>query len=71
MILGNQICNAPNSGYSICGDGRKPPYQRLCERLIGAPCVWHLEYFSIIQRGLMWLDAMPVEEDIATLYLTQ
>lgn len=45
-------------------------YQKLHDRLFGAPGEWDLKKCSNPKCGLVWLDPMPIEEDIHKAYKT-
>ena len=44
-------------------------YESLTDRLYGAPGTWNLRRCPGVECGLVWLDPMPVEEDIGKAYL--
>jgi SAM-dependent methyltransferase len=45
-------------------------YEGLQDHLFGVPGTWNFNRCSSRQCGLVWLDPMPIEEDIARLYET-
>jgi hypothetical protein len=69
-IKDNQIRTRPNPDCRICGARGEPLYQRLHDRLFSAPGEWDLKKCPNPQCGLVWLDPMPIEEDIGEAYLT-
>ncbi len=52
----------------LCGTPGTPLYQDLKDRLFGAPGTWNLKQCGEPDCGLVWLDPMPIEEDIGRLY---
>ncbi|MBD2391784.1 class I SAM-dependent methyltransferase [Aphanizomenon flos-aquae NRERC-008] len=52
----------------LCGDEGKLLYQSLKDRLFGAPGEWNLKKCTNPECGLVWLDPMPLEEDIGKAY---
>lgn len=52
----------------LCGTQGKALYSGLTDRLFGAPGVWSLTRCTNADCGLVWLDPMPMEEDIALAY---
>lgn len=69
-IKDNQIRTRPNPDCRICGARGELLYQRLHDRLFSAPGEWDLKKCPNPQCGLVWLDPMPIEEDIGEAYLT-
>jgi|688.fasta_scaffold162093_1 2-polyprenyl-3-methyl-5-hydroxy-6-metoxy-1,4-benzoquinol methylase len=53
----------------LCGNEGKLLYQSLKDRLFGAPGEWNLKKCINPECGLVWLDPMPLEEDIVKAYL--
>jgi 2-polyprenyl-3-methyl-5-hydroxy-6-metoxy-1,4-benzoquinol methylase len=53
---------------SLCGDPGKLLYTELADRLFGAPGTWTLKQCSRLECGLVWLDPMPLEQDIHKAY---
>lgn len=53
----------------ICGTQGVMLYQSLRDRLFGAPGRWNLKKCSNPECGLVWLDPMPVPEDLGKLYI--
>lgn len=68
-IAEDQIRTRPNPDCHICGAQGEPLYQRLRDRLFGAPGEWDLKKCKNPQCGLVWLDPMPIEADIGKAYL--
>lgn len=52
----------------LCGTQGKELYAGLTDRLFGAPGVWNLKQCLNDGCGLIWLDPVPTEEDIALAY---
>ena len=52
----------------LCGTQGQPLYQELQDRLFGVPGKWNLRKCSNLECGLVWLDPMPLEEDIGKAY---
>jgi 2-polyprenyl-3-methyl-5-hydroxy-6-metoxy-1,4-benzoquinol methylase len=53
----------------LCGNEGKLLYESLKDRLFGAPGEWNLKKCTNSECGLVWLDPMPLEEDIGKAYL--
>lgn len=69
-IPDDQIRTRPNPDCHVCGARGEPLYQRLRDRLFSVPGEWDLKKCQNHQCGLVWLDPMPVEEDIGKAYST-
>ena len=54
----------------LCGARGDELYSALHDRLYGAPGIWNLRRCPRVNCGLIWLDPMPVEEDLAKAYRT-
>ncbi len=52
----------------LCGAEGRPLYPGLRDRLFAAPGVWSLSRCPGNGCGLIWLDPMPIAEDIAAAY---
>ena len=52
----------------ICGSRGKPLYRNLRDRLFGTPGRWSLKRCPNPQCSLVWLDPMPIEDEIGKLY---
>lgn len=52
----------------ICGSGGQSLYQKQPDRLFGSPGTWNLKQCPNPQCGLVWLDPMPLSEDIGKAY---
>jgi SAM-dependent methyltransferase len=57
-----------NPDCYMCGIRGELLYQGLSDRLFGAPGEWDLKKCPNPQCGLVWLDPMPIEEDIGKAY---
>lgn len=69
----NELNNDGIRAYSrpncyICGAKGQILYQGLRDRLYNAPGRWNFRKCSDSKCGLIWVDPMPIEEDIAKLY---
>ena len=64
----DQIRSLPYSTCYLCGTTGEPLYENLKDRLYGAPGIWNLKRCPNPACGLLWLDPMPLEEDIANAY---
>lgn len=67
-ITDNYIRTRPNPDCHVCGTNGEPLYQCLRDRLFSAPGEWNLKKCPNPQCGLVWLDPMPIEEDISKAY---
>jgi 2-polyprenyl-3-methyl-5-hydroxy-6-metoxy-1,4-benzoquinol methylase len=65
---GNEIRTYSCPKCYLCGNEGKFLYQSLKDRLFGAPGEWNLKKCTNSECGLVWLDPMPVEEDIGKAY---
>ncbi len=65
-----EIRSLPCPNCSLCGTGGQPLYEGLKDRLFNAPGEWNLKRCPNPQCGLLWLDPMPLEEDIGMAYET-
>jgi 2-polyprenyl-3-methyl-5-hydroxy-6-metoxy-1,4-benzoquinol methylase len=54
----------------VCGGTGDVIYTDLRDRLFGVPGEWTLRQCRAAECGLLWLDPMPVEEDLPRLYKT-
>jgi len=52
----------------LCGSEGEPLHSGLKDRIFGAPGEWNLSECSNPECGLVWLDPMPIEEDISKAY---
>jgi SAM-dependent methyltransferase len=53
---------------SLCGTRGEPLYAGLTDRLFGVSGEWNLKRCPNTSCGLIWLDPMPLEEDIGKAY---
>ena len=67
---GNEIRTYSCPKCYLCGNEGKLLYESLKDRVFGAPGEWNLKKCSNIECGLVWLDPMPLEEDISKAYQT-
>lgn len=64
----DQIRSCPCSACYVCGTRGEPLYENLSDRLFGATGTWNLKRCPNPACGLLWLDPMPVKDDIAKAY---
>jgi SAM-dependent methyltransferase len=64
----DEIRSRPCPKCFLCGTSGEPLYQGLTDRLFDAPGEWNLERCPNSECGLIWLDPMPLEEDIGRAY---
>src|SRR5277367_3276934 len=64
----SQIRSRSNPDCYLCGSPGRPLYQGLQDTLFGVPGRWNFKLCSDVDCGLMWLDPMPVEEEIRKAY---
>lgn len=68
MDAGSPIRTRSQAECRVCGGRGKIAYTDLRDRLFGAPGEWTLRRCQDPACGLLWLDPMPVEEDLPRLY---
>jgi len=67
---GNKLIRADYKPYClICGSKGEMLYQGLQDRLFDAPGKWDFRKCPKRECGLIWLDPMPIEEDIGRAYI--
>jgi len=64
----NEIRTQPCPACYLCGGQGSSLYEGLRDRLFGATGNWNLKKCQNPECGLLWLDSMPVEEDIGKAY---
>lgn len=64
------IRSQPHLDCYLCGAQGKSLYQGLNDRLFGAPGQWNTKQCPNPDCGLLWLDPMPIEDDIGQAYRT-
>lgn len=64
----DEIRTRPCTECYVCGSRGKMLYQGMKDRIFGAPGEWNLKKCLNPECGLMWLDPMPIEEDIGKAY---
>lgn len=62
------IRSGNNPSCHICGNTGKALYGDLRDKLFGAPGLWHLKQCTNARCRLIWLDPMPLPEDIGIAY---
>jgi len=65
---GNSIRTRPQAECHVCGGQGEIAYTGLGDHLFNAPGEWTLRRCHDRDCGLLWLDPMPVEEDLPRLY---
>jgi 2-polyprenyl-3-methyl-5-hydroxy-6-metoxy-1,4-benzoquinol methylase len=63
-----EIRSRPCPNCPLCDVAGSPLYDGLRDRLFGAPGEWNLKRCPNSKCGLLWLDPMPLEEDIGKAY---
>src|SRR5208283_2932444 len=63
-----EIRSFPCPKCYLCGADGEPLYAGLRDRLFNAPGEWGLKRCPNSECGLVWLDPMPLEEDIGIAY---
>lgn len=64
----NEIRSRPCPECYLCGNPDQPLYQGLQDRLFNMAGSWNLKQCRNLNCGLVWLDPMPLEEDIGKAY---
>src|SRR4051812_33740400 len=67
-LSSDYIQSRPCPNCYVCGSFGEPLYEELKDKLFGAPGVWNLKICPDPKCGLMWLDPMPLEEEIEKAY---
>jgi 2-polyprenyl-3-methyl-5-hydroxy-6-metoxy-1,4-benzoquinol methylase len=62
--------SCPRDRCYVCGGEGRPLYTGIPDRLFGTAGEWTLVQCVKAECGLMWLNPMPLEEDIAKAYAT-
>lgn len=63
-----RIRSRPCPDCPLCASSGEPLYAGLTDRLFNAPGQWNLARCPNPECGLIWLDPMPLEEDIGVAY---
>ena len=66
----NEIRTVPAPRCAVCGERGRPLYSGLRDRLFSAPGEWSHLQCTAAACGLIWLDPMPVAEDLHKAYET-
>lgn len=66
----DEIRSRPCPYCTMCGAEGVSLYQGLRDRYFAAPGVWNMKRCGNTSCGLVWLDPMPVEEDIGKAYVS-
>ncbi len=64
----DRIRSRPCPACYLCGAPGLPLYEGVRDRLFGAPGTWNFRRCPTLNCGLMWLDPIPVEEEIGKAY---
>ena len=67
-VAAKQIRTTPRPRCFLCGAEGKPLYENLRPRLFDAPGLWNFKLCLNLTCGLVWLDPMPVPEDLPLAY---
>jgi len=62
------IRSRPNLNCYLCRSPGRQLYAGLKDRLYNVPGIWNLRQCSASSCGLIWLDPLPLEEDIGRVY---
>lgn len=68
MSKGDHMRSQPRGLCHVCGVDGVPLYQGLRDRLFGTPGVWSVSQCPRPDCGLLWLDPMPVVDDLGRAY---
>jgi len=63
-----RIRTTPVENCRLCGGAGRFLYQNMGDRSFAAPGLWNLRKCQNEQCGLVWLDPLPIEEDIGKAY---
>jgi 2-polyprenyl-3-methyl-5-hydroxy-6-metoxy-1,4-benzoquinol methylase len=63
-----QIRANPAPRCYLCGSEGNTVYQNQRDKLFEAPGIWNFKLCSNVECELMWLDPMPIEQDIGKAY---
>jgi SAM-dependent methyltransferase len=64
----NPIRTRPVPACRLCGDSGRLIYQQMTDRSLTAPGRWDWRKCQAANCGLVWLDPVPVEDDIGKAY---
>ncbi len=67
---GSEIRTRPVPACPLCGAAGRPLYRELRDRLFAAPGVWSVRECGDAACGLLWLDPVPIPEDLGKAYLS-
>ena len=68
MVSEEQIRTTDRPNCMLCGGQGQPVYSGQRDRLFGAPGSWDFKVCSNRECRLIWLDPMPVKEDLGKTY---
>jgi len=66
----DEIRSSSHPNCNLCGTPGALLYEGLSDRLFAAPGNWNLKRCRRPECGLLWLDPMPLEDDIGKAYKT-
>ena len=69
MTSSNTLRSTPKDFCHCCGQKGVPLYEKLKDRLFGAPGNWSINQCPNQKCSLMWLNPCPLEEDLHLAYL--
>jgi 2-polyprenyl-3-methyl-5-hydroxy-6-metoxy-1,4-benzoquinol methylase len=64
----SEIRTRPVPNCCLCGTAGNLIYEKFQDRVFGAPSTWDLRKCPAPECGLVWLDPVPIEEDIGLAY---
>jgi len=67
-VIFNGMRSTPRDKCLLCGSQGDTLYSGLEDRIFNAPGIWGLKKCPSQNCGLIWLDPMPIEEDIMQAY---
>jgi 2-polyprenyl-3-methyl-5-hydroxy-6-metoxy-1,4-benzoquinol methylase len=65
-----EMQSAPHPGCVLCGSGGEFVHKGLRDRLFGASGSWNLKRCTDPRCGILWLDPMPLKEELWKAYRT-
>lgn len=67
-FIAGQVHARPNPFCYLCGSRGQTVYEGLQDRLFGAPGAWNFRLCFNVDCGLIWLDPVPVENEMGKVY---
>lgn len=68
LLAEQEIRSSSRPGCILCGSAGEFIHREQSDRLFGAPGLWNLKRCSTAGCGLVWLDPMPLPEEIGKAY---